>query len=174
VASPSASASPGASALGPPSSALAGGRRVDRTLLDILPADIDGVPLQPDDETAAAIDGLPEEVEAIAIGLYIQPGSSTADDLAIANIVRLRAGVFDETWFRSWRETYDEGACKVAGGIAPGTAETRIGEHDTHIGSCKGAVHTYHVHLVSPDRVLSITAAGERRFGERVIAGLTE
>ena len=49
-----------------------------------------------------------------------------------------------------------------------------IGGHATHIESCQGGVHLYHVHLADPDRVISITAAGEGRFGERVVAGLTE
>ena len=85
-----------------------------------------------------------------------------------------RPGVFDDGWFRSWRSTYDEGACQVAGGVSPGAAESVIAEHETHIGTCEGGVHTYHVHLADPDRVISITAVGEGRFGERVVAGLTE
>ena len=150
---------------------------VDPALLDLLPADISGQALRPDLETAAEIattGELSQDIEAIAVGLYVQPGTSSLDDLAIVNVVRLRPGVFDDGWFRSWRTTYDGGACEVAGGVAPGVAETRIGEHATHIGSCVGGVHTYHVHLVDPDRVVSITATGEGRFGERVVAGLTE
>lgn len=182
--SPSATVSPVASASGdaPPNLASApasvGAVVVDRTLLDVLPADIDGQRVRPDDETAAEIagdDDLAPDIEAIAVGLYVQPGSSTvAEGLAIVNVVRLRPGVFDEAWFRSWRTTYDDGACQVAGGVAPGAAESRIGDHDTYIGTCVGGVHTYHVHLENPDRVISITGAGEGRVGERVVAGLTE
>jgi hypothetical protein len=176
---PSTSASPvgtapGLSPSSAPGASAPGAAQVDPALLDVLPAEIEGQPLRPDDQTAAGIEGLPTEVEAIAIGLYVQPGTSTADDLAIVSIVRLQPGVFDEAWFRSWRTTYDEGACQVAGGVAPGSAQTRIGEHETHIDSCVEGAHTYHVHLHSPDRVISITAVGERRFGERVVAGLTE
>ena len=164
------------SATSPPPSA-AGAVALDPALLDLLPDEVGGQGLSPDDATAAEIAGdrgLATDLEAIAVGLYIQPGSSTADDLAIVNVVRLRPGVFDDAWFRSWRTTYDDGACEVAGGVAPGTAVTEIGGHEAHIGSCQGGVHTYHVHLPSPDRVISITAAGEGRFGERVVAGLTE
>ena len=156
-----------------PASVTASGH-VDPTLLDVLPREIEGQPLRPDEESAAAIENLPTDVEALAIGLYIRPGSSTADDFAIVNVARLRAGVFDEGWFRSWRDTYDRGACEVAGGVAPGSTEAEIGGHATHIESCQGGVHLYHVHLSDPDRVVSITAAGEGRFGERVVAGLTE
>jgi hypothetical protein len=176
---PSASVAPVDSAVAPPPSspAAAGAVAVDPALLGLLPADIEGQPLRPDDATAAdiaATGDLAQDIEAIAVGLYIRPGTSTADDLAIVSVVRLHPGVFDDEWFRSWRSTYDEGACRVAGGVAPGGAETQIGEHDTHIGTCEGGVHTYHVHLEDPDRIISISAAGEGRFGERVVAGLTE
>ena len=162
--SPSASVTPGVQSSSP--AAGAGSVAVDPALLDLLPADIDGQPLRPDAETAgdiAATGDLAQDIAAIAVGLYIQPGTSTADDLAIVSVVRLQPGVFDDEWFRSWRATYDEGACQVAGGVAPGGAETRIGDHDTHIGTCEGGVHTYHVHLEDPDRVISISAAGEGR-----------
>jgi hypothetical protein len=171
TASPVASA-PGTSSPSPASVTASG--RVDPTLLDVLPRDIDGQPLRPDDESAAAIENLPADVEALAIGLYIRHGSSAADDFAIVNVARLRSGVFEEGWFRSWRDTYDRGACEVAGGVAPGSTEAEIAGHATHIESCQGGVHLYHVHLADPDRVISITAAGEGRFGERVVAGLTE
>lgn len=176
-ASPSASARPVASPPASSPSSAAAAAVVDPTLLDVLPAEIEGQALRPDAETAAEIavtEDLAPDVDAIAVGLYIQPGSSTADDLAIVNVVRLRPGVFGEAWYRSWRSTYDDGACQVAGGVAPGAVQSLIGEHETHIGTCQGGVHTYHVHLVDPDRVISITAAGEGRFGERVVAGLTE
>ena len=65
-------------------------------------------------------------------------------------------------------------ACEVAGGVAPGAAVTEIGGHETYIGSCQGGVHTYHVRLENPDRIVSITAVGDERLGERVVAGLTE
>lgn len=177
IAVPTPTASPVASASKTPSpspASVTASGRVDSTLLDVLPRDIDGQPLRPDDESAAAIENLPTDVEAIAIGLYIRPGSSAADDFAIVNVARLRPGVFEEGWFRSWRDTYDRGACEVAGGVAPGSTEAEIGGHATHIESCQGGVHLYHVHLAEPDRVISITAAGDRRFGERVVAGLTE
>jgi hypothetical protein len=151
---------------------------VDRSLLDVLPDEVQGQPIRFDDVTAAEIAGdgnLAPDIEAIGLALYIQPGSSaTPDDLAIVSVVRVRPGVFGDAWFRSWRSTYDVGACEIAGGVEPGGAVSEIGRHETHIGSCTGGVHTYHVHLPSPDRVVSITAAGEGRFGERVVAGLTE
>ena len=172
---PLASAAPVASA--PSESSSSQGAAVDPTLLAVLPAEIEGQALRPDAETAAEIaatEDLAPDVDAIAVGLYIAAGTSNADDIAIVNVVRLRPGVFGDAWYRSWRSTYDEGACQVAGGVSPGAVQSTIAEHDTHIGTCQGGVHTYHVHIVDPDRVISITAAGEGRFGERVVAGLTE
>ncbi len=174
---PAASAPASPSSLASPLPSGAGAVALDPALLDLLPDEVGGQALQPDDATAidlAANGGLAADIEALAVGLYIQPGSSTADNLAIVNVARLRPGVFGDAWFRSWRSTYDDGACEVAGGVTPGAAVTEIGGHETHIGSCQGGVHTYHVHLTNPDRIVSITAAGEGRFGERVVEGLTE
>jgi hypothetical protein len=138
---------------------------------------MDGIVLIRDVETAADIvaeGGLPPDVTALAVGLYAAPGSSTGDDFAIVNVVRLRPDVFDESWFRSWRDTYDAGACERSGGVASGAAQAEIDGRTVFIGTCHGDVHTYHVRLADPDRVISITAIGEGRFGERVVAGLTE
>lgn len=175
--SPSRAASAVASPSPQPSRSSAGAVEVDRSLLQVLPDEVHGQPIRADDETAAEIAGsgdLAPDIEAIAVALYIQPGSSAADDLAIVSVVLVRPGVFGDAWFRSWRSTYDVGACEIAGGVQPGSAVSEIGVHETHIGACTGGVHTYHVHLQGPDRVVSITAAGEGRFGERVVAGLTE
>ena len=150
---------------------------LDASLLDVLPTSIDGQPRRPDDPTAIEIarnGNLGPDIEAIAIGLYVAAGSSASQDLAIVNVVRLRSGAFSEAWYRDWRTTYDSGACEIAGGVAPGAAQSRIGDHDTDIGTCQGGVHTYHVHLTGPDRVVSITAAGDGRYGELVVKGLTE
>jgi hypothetical protein len=149
---------------------------VDSTLLDALPPDLDGTPLIRDDATAADVVAgrvLPH-IAAVAVGLYATPGSSTDGDFAIVNVVRLQAGVFDDSWFRTWRADYDEEACAPAGGVAPGAAEAEIDGRTLYIGTCRGGAHTYHVHLTDPDRLISITSFGTGRFGERVVAGLTE
>lgn len=176
--SPAESGEPVASAPIAPSSSAGATAVVDPALLDVLPADLSGLALIRDADTAREIvagGGLPDDVEALAVGLYASPGSSAGgDDLAIVNVVRLRPGSFDDAWFRSWRETFDVGACDRAGGVAPGTAEAEIDGRPVHIGTCQGGVHTYHVHLSDPDRLISITALGDARFGERVLAGLTE
>jgi hypothetical protein len=56
-----------------------------------------------------------------------------------------------------------------------GRAEAQIGGRTTFIGTCAGGAHTYHVRLESDDAIIvSVTAVGERRLGEQVVAGLTE
>ena len=150
---------------------------VDARLLAVLPAEIDGVALEPDPTTAAQIATDPTLAgfaEAIAVALAISPGTSSSDDLAIVSVIRLRPGVFGEAWFRTWRATYDAAACEVAGGLQGQPSEVQIGGRTTYVGTCAGDAHTYHVHLVDPAVVISITAAGRRGFGELVVSGLAE
>ena len=102
-ATPTPSAAPATSSPPASSPSTATGAEVDPTLLDVLPAEVDGQALRPDAETAAEIaatGNLAPDVEAIAVGLYIQPGASAADDLAIVNVVRLSPGVFEDGWYR--------------------------------------------------------------------------
>lgn len=160
-----------------PPSPPAGAATVDSALLDVLPDAIDGVPLTPDEETAALIAADPTTdaaIERLAVGVYVDPSDSVETDVAVVSVVGLAPGTFDEAWFRAWRDTYDAAACEVAGGLAAAGAESTIADHDTFIGTCQGGVHTYHVHLPDPDRVVAITAVGPARFGERVVAGLEE
>ena len=149
---------------------------VDEALLDVLPAQVDGIDLVGDPDTAAGIASDPDLgpiASAIAVALAIEPGASLGDDLAVVSVVQLRPGVYDETWFRSWRDTYDTAACEPAGGVT-GNAQADIGGHDTYIGSCAQGAFTYHTYLVDLDRVVSVTSVGERRLGEQVVAGLGE
>ncbi len=173
----SSASSPGASTASPePSSSAGPAIVVDEGLLDILPPQVDGIDLVSDPVTAASIASDPDLApiaSAIAVALAIEPGASVGDDLAVVSVVQLRPGSYDDTWFRSWRDTYDEAACEPAGG-AVGNAQARIAGHDTFIGTCAQGAFTYHVHLEDPDRLVSITSVGEQRLGEQVVAGLGE
>jgi hypothetical protein len=153
-----------------------GGIAIDASLLGVLPSQVDGVPLEPDAATAADVTGDPalaRSASALGVAIAIAPGASAAADLAVVWVVQLRPGVFNDGFFRNWRDTYDEAACAAAGGV-DGHAEAVIAGRDTRIGTCAGGVRTYHIHLARRDLLVSITAAGERRFGELVAAGLTE
>jgi hypothetical protein len=148
---------------------------VDPDLLRILPDQVDGVPIEPAPETAASLvrdRELGSNASALMVGMAIAPGASGRDDLAVATVVQLRPGVFDDAFFTGWRAAYDEAACAQAGGIGDHDRRT-IGAHPVDVTMCTGAAQTYHVHL-DGDVIVSITAAGDRRFGELVLAGLRE
>ncbi|MCJ7710605.1 MAG: hypothetical protein MUQ32_07195, partial [Chloroflexi bacterium] len=110
---------------------------------------------------------------AIAVAFAISPGASTADDVAVVSVVRLRSDVFDDAFFRSWRDSYDAAACEAAGGVA-GNAEAEIDGRPTYIGTCAAGAHTYHVYLEGPNVIVSVTSVGEGRFGEQIVAGIRE
>jgi len=169
--------SPGASATSPDPSPSGGPAIiVDEGLLEVLPEQVAGIDLVSDPVTAASIAADPDlatVAAAIAVALAIEPGASVGDDLAVVSVVQLRPGAYDETWFRSWRDTYDAAACEPAGGVQ-GNAEAEIADRVTFIGTCAQGAFTYHVHLEDPDRLVSITSVGEQRLGEQVVAGLGE
>ena len=79
--------------------------------------------------------------------------------------------MYSDDYYRSWRETFDQGACSQAGGVA-GSAETTIAGHTSFIGHCTGGVLTYHAYLASGDVIVSVTSLGDRRLGERIVEGL--
>jgi hypothetical protein len=166
--SPNAGGSAGAGASGGAGGSVA----IDPSLLGVLPPSVGGVPLSPDAETAAQDAADPShaaDLSALAVAIAAQP---TSGDLAVVSVVRVRPGVFSDGYFRSWRDTFDAGACSQAGGVA-GTAEATIAGHDTYIGHCAGGLFTYHVHLADgDDRIVSISALGPGKFGELVVEGL--
>jgi len=169
---PSASAS---AAVDPGPSVSAGTVVVDETLLAILPPLVDGAALTPDAETAAGIaaqvaadPGLSGDLEAVAVALYAGEA-----DYAVVTLTRLRDGVFGEDYFRDWRDSFDQAVCAQSGGVE-GHAEATIGGRTSFIGTCAGGVRTYHTRLEGPDRIVSLQALGEGRYGERILAGLTE
>jgi hypothetical protein len=133
------------------------------------------VPMQPAPETAAEIaldPSLASDVEAIAVALAVSAGSSASENLVIASVVRLRPDVFDETFFRGWRDTYDAAACEPAGGLR-GNAEAEIDGRQVFIGSCANGGFTYHLRY-GEDVIVSLTSLGEGRFGELVAQNLGE
>jgi hypothetical protein len=141
-----------------------------------LPPAIDGVPVTYDPETTetiAADPGLADDAAALAIGLVIGPGSSSADDLATISVIRLRDPSRDDEWFRDWRDTYDTAACDRAGGVG-GHAETTISGRTVFIDSCRNDVFTYHARIDNGSVVISVTGLGPRRLGEKVMAAIIE
>ncbi|MEJ7696513.1 MAG: hypothetical protein WKF78_07840 [Candidatus Limnocylindrales bacterium] len=159
---------------------------VDPGLLARLPVAIDGVPLNADPDTAAEIaadPGLRSSVRSVAVAHAFGPvasaaasdptASGSAGDYVVVTVVRLRSGVFDAPFYRAWRDSFDQGVCAQAGGVA-GHAEASIAGRTVSIGSCAGGVHTYHVYLPAQEILVSLQAMGPGRYGELVAAGLRE
>ena len=153
---------------------------VDPSLLEVLPPGIDGVPLTPDLDSAEAIAAdasVAPFVAGIAVAVAFGPipsdDAGDAGDYVVVTVARLKPGLFGDLFFRGWRDTFDAAVCEQAGGVG-GHAEAEIAGHQTFIGTCAGGLRTYHVHLPSSDIIVSMQSVGEGRFGERVVAGLTE
>jgi hypothetical protein len=149
---------------------------VDPGLLEVLPVAVDGIALEPDPDTAAEVASDPllaESALSIAVAIAAAPGSPDSDDLAVASVIRLRPDVFDEAFYQEWRDTYNEAACEVADGVESDTS-TEIGGHATYVATCAGGPRTYHTWLEDQGFIVSVTATGERRLGEQILAGLAE
>lgn len=146
---------------------------IDPSLLEHLPTQVDGVEVRrrPESDAAAAADPVVVAFgDAVVTALAVDPGT---DDFAYAAVVRLREGAFSEDLFRSWRESFDEGACSQAGGVAR-TAVTEIDGRDVHIGSCEGGLRTYHAWLPNSRVLVSVSAFGDRRLGEKIVQELVD
>jgi hypothetical protein len=145
---------------------------VDPSLLEILPDSVDGVAIALEAETAGQLatdPSLQPSIEALAMALAVD-ATSEGEDLAIITVVRVRPGLLDDAFFRSYRNSYDEAACAPAGGVA-GNAESELSGRRVFIGSCEGGAFTYHV-VHSGDVIVSVTSLGERRLGEKVMSAL--
>lgn len=171
------SAAPATPVLPTPSVAVQSAVTVDDRLLLLLPPEVAGVPLNADPDTAAQIAADPAlagSITSVAVAAAFGPmATDTTSDYVVVTLNRLEPGIFDEAFFRDWRTSFDEAVCEQAGGVAR-HAEAAIEGHQTLIGTCAGGARTYHVYLPASGVILSMQALGEGRFGERVVAGLTE
>lgn len=151
-------------------SAASGSVPHDPSLLELLPAEVDGIPVVGDADTSAAMGedpALGDDATGLAAATVVAPAG---DDFAIIAIVRFEPGVVDDAYFRDWRDSYDDGACSQAGGVA-GHAQAAIGGLSTFIGTCQGGLRTYHVRPAD-DVLVSVSSLGERRLGEEVVEGI--
>ena len=167
---PSPSASPAGSPTARPSNAQ--GVVIDSSLLGVLPSDVDGLPLaeSPEAEAQGLTDPeLGEVADAIAAAFALDPETN---DYVYAAVIHLKPRVMGDERFRDWRDSFDEGACSQAGGVA-GHAETEIDGRTVYIGTCAGGVRTYHVWLAEQNLIVSASAVGEeRRLGEKLVENL--
>jgi hypothetical protein len=158
-----------------PSASAPSGILVDEGLLAALPREVDGITLNavPDAARQIAADpNLRRDAVGVAVGM-LAGLTETSEDFAVASVVELGAGVFDDDFFASWRDSYDESACEPAGGVSR-RAETLVDGRAVFVATCVQGARTYHVHLAGPDRIVSITSIGERNLGEQIVTDLEE
>lgn len=143
---------------------------MDPTLVQILPAAIGTarVEIEPESFAEAVSDrSFVASVDAAAFPIVVE-----AEDLASGVVAHLRPDVFSEAFYRSWRDTYDEGACAQAGGVA-GHAEVDLEDDRTmFVTTCVGGLRVYHAYVAEREIIVSLFALGERRFGEQLMTGL--
>lgn len=144
---------------------------LDPTLLAILPESVEGIPVVEDaDEAAVALNNASVQSIAISVdaGVAVDVGNG---NFVYAWIVKLRPGAFSADKFHLWRDSYDEGACSAGGGVV-GRAEVVIAGRTAYVTSCVVGLRTYHLWLEDQDILISASALGEARFGERLLEGL--
>lgn len=144
---------------------------LDPSLLAILPATISGYTLaeSPEAESAALADPQLAIVgTGMAAGIAVDPPTG---EFVYAVVVRLRPGAMNDSVFRDWRDSFDQGACSQAGGTS-GNAQAEIDGRTVYIGTCAGGVRTYHVWLADRQLLVSASSVGDRRFGEILMENL--
>ena len=142
-------------------------------MLAVVPGNVAGFAIVESPDAEASVAAGPElsaVATGFAAGLAADPAGS---DWAFVVVVALKPGAMTDAVFRSWRDSYDEGACSQAGGVG-GHAEAELGGRPAYITSCGGGVRTYHVWLAARQRVVSVSAVGPRRFGEQLVTGIRD
>jgi hypothetical protein len=153
----------------PAASPVAGTVTRDDSLLSILPPDLAGVPVSAEEDSfaaAAADPAFAANVARAAFAIVVAP-----DNLASGVVAELVPGVWSDTFFIDWRETYGEGACAQAGGIVV-ESEAELGGRTVHITTCDGGLRVYHAYLEGRGVIVSLFSLGEGGFGEQLMADL--
>jgi hypothetical protein len=141
----------------------------DPSLIGVLPATVDGVPVNLEHQAfvdAVADPAFAQHVRRAAFGVAVD-----GQDLASGVVAELVPGIFSDAFFRDWRDTYDAGACGQSGGVV-GNAETQIDGRTAYIATCAGGLRTYHAWLPERESIVSAFSLGDRRLGEALMEGL--
>ncbi len=144
---------------------------VDRALLVVLPPTVGGILVEPSAEAEASIGSSGELVglvERFAAAVAVDPQTG---DFAFVAVLAVSSSLLDDAAFRSYRDTYDDGACSQSGGVA-GNAETEVDGRTVFIGTCGGGLHTYHVRIDDRSLLVSVSAVGAARLGEQLMGDL--
>lgn len=153
----------------PDATGSTGGTVRDDTLLAILPPDIDGVPVGPEEQAfgeATADAAFTANVERAAFFVVARD-----TDLASGLVAVFRQGRWSDAAYQDWRETYNDGVCAQAGGVKT-TAETTIDGRTVWVTVCAQGIRVYHVYLEERRALVSVFSLGEGLFGERIVKDL--
>jgi hypothetical protein len=162
-------ASPSASPRGASPSPSAAAVVRDDSLVAVLPPDIDGNPVTIEGASFAEAATDPAFAGNIASAAFAIVTSPV--DLASGVVATPVAGRFGDAFFQSWRETYNEGACSQAGGVAT-NAETTLGGRTVYITTCAGGLTVYHAWVEERGVIVSLFSLGAGRYGERLMRDL--
>jgi len=146
---------------------------IDPELLDVLPDEVDGLPVEPAPDALIEAVGNPaivRNVKALAAAAVVDPATL---EFAYATVMRFFDGVMSDPFYRDWRISFDAGVCEVAGGVS-GNAEAEIGGRQVFIGSCADGIHTYHAWLGNRGVLVSVSAVGVQRLGEQLVEDLRD
>jgi hypothetical protein len=146
---------------------------IDDSLADLLPATVDGVPVERSAETESAALTSPT-LGADADGFAaVQVATADLTDLAIASIVRLKRSTDPDAFYADWRPGFDEAVCAPAGGIS--TTEVRsIAGRTVDTTLCVEGARVYHARLEDGRILLSVLDVGTRGFGQGLLEGLED
>ena len=168
-ASPVVSPGPPSGSPGLPSVSPAPAVVMDPDLLQILPATIGTAKVEIEPDAFA---------EAIGDASFVAAVDSAAfavvvggEDLASGVVAHLRPGAYSDAFFRDWRDSYDEGACGQAGGVAR-RAQVTLGGRPVYVTTCTEDLRVYHAYVPERDVIVSLFSLGEQRFGEQLLDGL--
>ena len=144
---------------------------LDPTTLAFLPERVNGIPVTESiDEATQALgdESLARIATSMDAGVAVDMGTG---NLVYAWVVRLRPDKLTDEIYRQWRDSYDDGACRGAGGVT-GNAEATIDDRTVYITSCVQGLRTYHVWLKEQGVLISASATGDARFGELLMDNL--
>ena len=141
----------------------------DPALLGILPETVDGVAVEQESQAfadATADGDFNKHIERAVFGIAVK-----GSDLVAAVVAKPYSGTYSDAFFKDWRETYDDGACAQAGGVA-GSSEADLGTRKVYPTACNGGLQTYHVWLPMRAVIVSAFSVGDKDYGERLLVGL--
>jgi hypothetical protein len=146
---------------------------IDPGLAHLLPSTVLGVPVVEATTTEDAARSSARFADAASGFAAVEAIKSGDSDLAIVSIVRLRPDASPSTFYGEWRPSYDDAACKPAGGVS--TRETQqIGGRSVDVTHCVQGATLYHVWLGGENVLVSVLDVGPSRLGRAIVEGASD